>query len=423
MKTKLIVFGLLALVVGGICALWGQAVEPVVSTKLALANVNGTDGDWQALTVFTANKYLIKGVLLVLLGIVGMIMFIPKKVGKNLAMLGALTIIGLSTSGCMQPYDVPEFKDIKPNETAFVIPLDIDGNGQVKFNSAQFLESKKVASKRIQVMHRWVQEGRMIGDGKYIPTVVLIVVDRQPVTQEWVVKEGNTKGKDNAIWTESADSVGFSMGWTATAYIKEEDASNFLYFYPSAGLVHVMNTEIRGRVQKIAANFSAQYKLDMLRDKKNEMAKAVEADVIEFFKTRGITITMVGMFGGMNYENPKIQEAIDNTFVSQQEKVNAKAFLDAQEDKNKKINSEATALAEASRSKAKGEADGIEFINVALAKANNNPQLIELRQIEVEKARIEKWNGTYPSTVAGAGAQTWVGLSQKDDVTPVAVKK
>jgi regulator of protease activity HflC (stomatin/prohibitin superfamily) len=125
----------------------------------------------------------------------------------------------------------------------------------------------------------------------------------------------------------------------------------------------------------------------------------------------------------MTYENPKIQDAIDQTFVSQQEKVNASAFLDAQKDKNARINSEAVALAEASRAKAKGEADGIEFINQALAKANNNPQLIELRQIEVEKARIDKWNGTYPSTVAGAGAQTWVGLSQKDEVAPVAVKK
>jgi regulator of protease activity HflC (stomatin/prohibitin superfamily) len=184
-----------------------------------------------------------------------------------------------------------------------------------------------------------------------------------------------------------------------------------------------MNSEIRGRVQMTSANFSAQYKLDDLRNKKNEMAKKVQEDVIEFFKTRGITITMVGMFGGMTYENPKIQDAIDQTFVSQQEKVNASAFLDAQKDKNARINSEATALAEASRSKAKGEADGIEFINVALAKANNNPQLIELRQIEVEKARIDKWNGTYPSTVAGAGAQTWVGLSQKDEVAPVMPKK
>ncbi len=423
MKTKLIVLGLLTLVVVCICALWGQAVEPVISTKLALANVNGTDGDWQTLNVFTANKFLIKTVLVALLGIVAMFMFLPKNTGKNVSIVIGMLIIGLNTTGCMRPYDIPEYRDVKPNETAFVIPLDIDGNGQVKFNSASFLETKKVASKRIQVMHRWVQEGRLIADGKYIPTSVLIIVDRQPVTEEWVAKEGQVKGKDNAIWTESMDSVGFSMGWTCTAYIKEEDASNFLYFYPSSGLKAVMNSEIRGRVQMTSANFSAQYKLDDLRNKKNEMAKKVQEDVIEFFKTRGITITMVGMFGGMTYENPKIQDAIDQTFVSQQEKVNASAFLDAQKDKNARINSEATALAEASRSKAKGEADGIEFINVALAKANNNPQLIELRQIEVEKARIDKWNGTYPSTVAGAGAQTWVGLSQKDEVAPVMPKK
>jgi hypothetical protein len=426
MKTRIAFFVIVGVLVGLFCMYFNQVGSTVLSTELAIAQVNGGTAEWQNLTLFEQNKNTIPIIVMLLWVALGIFLFRPKKIAGNLATACLLFALTLNTVGC-RAYDTPEYKEIKPNETAFVIPLDIDnkGTGQAKFDSAAYLESKKVAQKRIQITHRWIKEGRLWFDGKYIPSSAIIVVDRQPITQEWVSKDSSTKGKDYAIWTESADSVGFSMGWTATAYIKEEDASTFLYFYPSAGLASVMASEIRGRIQKCAANFSAQYKLDVLRDKKNEMAKLVESDVIDFFSKRGITITMVGQFGGMTYENPKIQEAIDNTFVSQQEKVNAAAFLAAQEDKNRRINSEATALAEAARAKAKGEADGIEFINNALAKASNNPQLIELRRIEVEKAHIDKWKGEgdyYPNTVVGAGAQAWVGLSANNPVETIIKK-
>ena len=44
-------------------------------------------------------------------------------------------------------------------------------------------------------------------------------------------------------------------------------------------------------------------------------------------KERGITITTIGQFGGMTYENTKIQDAIDQVFISQQEKERAAAAL------------------------------------------------------------------------------------------------
>ena len=231
------------------------------------------------------------------------------------------------------------------------------------------------------------------------------------------------KGKDTAIWIESADSVGFSMGWSCTAYIKEEDASKFLYWYPSGSLAQVMDGEIRARVQQVAAEVAAGVKLDALRERKLEIAEAVKKDCTNFFAARGITITTVGMFGGMTYENGEIQKAIDQTFIAQQEKVVAKAQLDAQDDKNLRIKSEAVALAEAATTKGKGEAGALELVNQALAKAANNPQLVQLRQIEVDQARVAKWNGTYPTTVAGEGANVWVGLGNNVEAAAATATK
>jgi len=344
---------------------------------------------------------------------------------KNMFMYGIMAAcIAMVTvnTGCIKPYDVPEYVDVKTSETAFVIKLEGDSSKQAKFDSAEKLASNKVASKRIQVTHRWNQTGRWEHIGEWIPEIAVIKVDRSPVTVQWESIETAGKSKDNAIWVESADSVGFSMGFSVTAFIKEENAALFLYMYPTGGLKAVIDSEVRARIQQVAADVSSKYTLDNLRDKKAEISDGVRKDIVPFFETRGITITTVGMFGGMTYENPKIQDAIDQTFIAQQEKVVSKAILDAQADKNKKIELEAEAKAKASETEAKGiangnllkaeaEAKGIEAVNLAIAKANNNPMLIELRKIEVQKAQMEKWSGKYPDTVVGDGANTWVGLS------------
>lgn len=350
-----------------------------------------------------------------------------------------MAVVFSGTYGCMKPYDTPEYKEISNSETVYVIPLEQAVDSQVKFDSVQYLEKRKVSGKRIQIPHRWNQTGRYHHNGEWIPTVKVITVDRQPITREWKESGDGKGGKaDNAIWVESADSLGFSMGWTCTAYIKEEDTSQFLYMYSSGSLAGVIDSEIRARVQQKTAEVAAMYTLDKLRDKKNEIATAVKNDVNDFFSKRGITITTIGMFGGMQYDNKKIQESIDQTFVSQQEKVTSAAMLAAQADKNTRINSEAVALAEAARTKAKGEADGqlaiaeavakgnlakaqaeakgIEAVNDAIAKANNNPILIQLKQIEVDKIRATTWKGDVPQTVVGGDTKPFIMVGG----TPVA---
>ena len=444
MRMKIVVFALVVSVVWAVNLFWVDAVQPVVSADLAVANVNGKNAEWQAVNVFQKNKGLVGVISFISMLALGLFMFVPRGkeekpveagVASKVALFALLGFIIIATSGCRKPYDVPEYGDISTSETGFLVKLEGDTANQAKFNSVQFLEEKKVSTKRVQIVHRWNQTGYWGTEGKWIPIVRLIKVDRSPVTRQWEAKvgpDGKVVPGGDAIWIESADSVGFSMGWSISGYVKEEDAATFLYMYPSGSLAVVMDGEIRARVLEVAANVAAGFKLDILRDKKIQLATEVKKNITEFFATRGITITTVGMYGGMTYENPEIQKSIDQTFISQQEKVNAAAFLDAQRDKNARIQSEAIAVAEASRSKAQGTADGnymiaqaeakgIEAINEAIAKANNNPMLIQLKGFEVEKARIEKWNGDYRGmTIVGSGANTWVGIGNNTP-TNVAV--
>lgn len=315
-------------------------------------------------------------------------------------------VLGIVVSGC-RPYEKPIYEEFETHETAFVVPLEGDIGNQVKFDSANQLDKLKIATRRIDVPRRWKKLGRLPWDGEYIPTIKVIRVDRTPVTVEWkpVLNEGKKSG--DGIWVESSDSIGFSTGFRITAQVEESDASLYLYSYRGNKLQHVLENEVKSKVQENFANFTAQYTLDNLRGKKNEMYEVTKENVVSFFKDRGITITTLAMFGGFTYENPAIQEAIDKTFIAQQEKVVSAAQLAAQDDKNSRIELEAKATAEAIRIEAQGKADaikmekeaeaeGIRLVTEAAKLAQENPLVLKLRELEIEKMKNEKWNGEYP---------------------------
>jgi hypothetical protein len=356
-----------------------------------------------------------------------------------------VAVLVTSAVGCA-PYDQPEFVEIQHHETGYLIPLEGENkDGQAQFDSEDFLDESKVAIKRIQIPHRWVKTGRLWFTGHYIDTVRLVLVDRSPVTRQWTAEtHSGTEHQDQAVWLESKDSIGFSLGFNCTAFVDEPDSSKFLYMYPTtiaddsetnvdksiASLATVMDTEIRARVQQVAAEVAAQYDLDELRGKKQDIIDKVRADVIPFFKERGITITTLGMFGGFSYEQPKIQVAIDETFIAQQEKVKSAAAFEAQQKKNEKIELEANALAERARRVAQGQADAeitlanaeaeaIRKVAAATKEAGKDPLFIQLKQLEVETSRIEKWDGKYPTSLMNMGSGDTPNLLLNVPASPV----
>ena len=97
-----------------------------------------------------------------------------------------LLLVLLSLTGCIKPYNKPQLETISASQTAFLIPLE--GNtkdNQASFDSVEFLESAKVATKRIRISKRWLQTGRQTWIGKWIATDRLVVVERKPESREW----------------------------------------------------------------------------------------------------------------------------------------------------------------------------------------------------------------------------------------------
>src|SRR6185503_12325097 len=125
---------------------------------------------------------------------------------RKLAVSGVVGIpatgVVLIITGLMfiRPYDVPEFIEVDSSESAFLIPLEGDTANQSAFQSVKFLEEKKVATKRVQITHRWRQLGYLPRNGQWVGTVRLVKVDRRPVTREWTRShKSGTSAKDEAI--------------------------------------------------------------------------------------------------------------------------------------------------------------------------------------------------------------------------------
>lgn len=321
-----------------------------------------------------------------------------------------LAVYVLILTGC-KPYQKELYQEVKSYQTAFAVPLENDVSKQKKFNSVEAVKNMQVARKRIPIPTRWYQSGRLWFSGEWIPVIDVILVDRSPATREWIAdSDKGSNRKDDGLWMESNDSVGFSTGFTCTAQIKDENAALFLYNYPNSSLDDIMDNQVRAEIQAVASQVAAQYDMDELRGKKTEIIDAVEERLVPFFASTGITITTIGNFGGFSYENPEIQKAIDDVFVAQQEKEVTKAQLEAQKDKNLRIEKEAEAFRNAAITKAEGEAASVKLkaqaeaesvlmISEAASKANENPVFLELKKLEVQMRKAETWDGKLPTHI------------------------
>lgn len=293
---------------------------------------------------------------------------------KIITLMLALVMCLTLFTGCRKPYDTPEFVTIEPHQTAFLIPLIGDTTNQASFESEEMLMQAKVSTKEIQIPHRWVQTGRKHWQGEYRDTMALIIVDRSPVTREWSSTDGvGTSAVNQAIYAESSESIGFSAGMNCSAQIySEEDAVKFLYCYNNKPLSEIMDSEIRARVESKFVEECASRTLNEILTEKEEIMAAVREDVTTYFAERGITITVLGMKDGLEYDDPDIQTSINEKFSSEMK-------LTTQENENQRIISEAEALAEANRILSESLTDEV-----------------------LKQQMYEKWDGKLPEVVTGS---------------------
>lgn len=301
----------------------------------------------------------------------------------------------LSLAGCVKPYDKPEFVRIEPSQTAFLIPLVGDTGAQSAFESEEMLLEAKVATKEIQIPHRWVQTGRWHWIGEYRASATLIVVERKPVSRSWESGDSTATSSNRAIFGGSSDNIGIYVGMNCTAMIEEADAARFLYRYNNTPLETIIDTDIKKMVEDRFNVETAKYTSTELGAKKGEIMEAVKAYVVPYFKEYGITITVLGLKEDISYENPKIQEAIDQKFASEQKVI-------IQENENKAALAKAEAEAEALLIKTEAEGEAMKLLAADKAEAYRLMGEHLTKEL-LEKMFYDTWDGKLPSVYGGNG--------------------
>lgn len=336
------------------------------------------------------------------------LVWLPKQLKKV-----APAILLLSAVGCRKPFEPVKLEMIEPHEVGFLVSNQ-DVHEQTA-TSAEDYSKSMVASQQVKIPQMWVPLGyeTFFWDGEWRDAARLIKVDTSSVTREWTADPNSgTSNKNEAIWVMTSDQVEFSVGWGCTCKIaNRQDAAKFLSNYKNGTLESVMDKEIRGKIQTDFALGVTDLPMDTLRKNATPVIKQTTTEVVKFFAERGITITNIGITGGFVYKDAKIIAKMVEVFTAEQEKNVAIAKTVAQEETNKTIQLEADAKSKATLTVLKAEAEGIQAVADAKAyeieKAQQNKEIyLELKKLEIDKARMEKWDGKYPVYMMNSGAES-----------------
>ncbi len=310
-------------------------------------------------------------------------------------------------AGCT-PVRIDPLENIDTNETAFVVPLEGSSSAdQKKFMSQDYLEKAKVATKRVTIPQRYRQTGRFYWDAQYIPTMRVIKVNRAPITREWTDEEavGTNHAEDDSISVQSKDSIGFKVGINVTVFVSEEDAAKFLYFYAGRSLSDIVDSNIRGYVTSILTREFGSRTLEEGKLAKREISDLILKDCQETYSKLGITVSSLGIIGGMKYVNPEIQKSINDNYIA------GMKIQQTENDKLAQVNINAKDLSVAQNQRAMAE----EFAKAQEAQVAKVKLQIELTKAEAQKTAADKWNGAMPASIIPEGSNLLFNLANKKD--------
>jgi hypothetical protein len=293
--------------------------------------------------------------------------------------------------GCTR---APDIYDITPSQTAFLVPVQGDTKSQTKFASAEFLKTKQIPGKRVQINYHKEYWGTGIGKYNWVPDNYLYIVDRMAVSREWTdTKTDNGEAGDDAtndaLRAVSKESIRFKAPANCVAEIQEADAATHLYYYGASPrdpqnnkyvyearkLENVIDKEIRIKVAGKFAEECAKYPLRELVTKKDIIMENVRKAFIPAFAKRGITITALALQGDFVYDDAKIQDAFNSQFTTAQEAL-------AQQNANQRALEKAQNDVKVARMIASSKDI------ITLRKLDN-----EKYKLETERLRWGRWNG------------------------------
>jgi hypothetical protein len=304
-------------------------------------------------------------------------------------------------TGC-KPVKVLDVKEIKPNETAWVIPLDgATQASQAKFNSVEFLNQHKIAAKRVMIDKVERSVGRFWWEIEWIPAVRVVTVDRSLVTREWTDnKATGTSSLNQGIPVNTKDNIGLTIGLTVTVNIDEDDASTYLYYHGDKSLSDVCDQNIRSyAVAELNRQVASLTLLDFQQDQA-QIYSNLFREAATTFKSKGLTVQYLGNAEGWRFKDQQIQDSINKTFVAQQDNRTAQMEQEAQKTRNATmlLNNQTDNSIKIATAQAQVDA-ATKLAAAKEAAAFQNQLQVTLIEAQAKMTMATKWSGNLPASI------------------------
>jgi hypothetical protein len=305
----------------------------------------------------------------------------PFKTWITAFMAMSFLLVCYTPQPAMAYYDKSDYSEnyfVLPNESAFFVP-DVGDNksSQASFGSEAYLSEKKIAAKRFEVPHTKLGNSGLWSNF-YVPAGRLIIVDRTPVSREWVKHPTRgTSAADQSFPCQSSEGLDITVGIAIGASVFEENAAKFLFrfgvnppvgdrtdpnviftsVYYGKSLAQVMDGPVRSRVQSLVCDSLTSKTLDENNKQAAAIMTDIQAKVTAYMTSVGITLDFVGWADTFEFDNG-VQASINRRYIASQD------------------------------------------LAVATALAPHTSTLQALATAEGTRTVANKWNGAVPSSVS-----------------------
>ena len=211
-----------------------------------------------------------------------------------------------------------------------------------------------------------------------------------PFIEKIVKIDCKTKKVETTAAGSTKDMQNVSTSIAVNYNVNKETANNL---YREIGL-DFENIIISPAIQESIKSTLAQYTAEELITKRSNVSNEIQNTLIEKIQEKGFAITE---FNLVNIDfSEEYDKAIETKAVRQQEVETAKAELEKQKIQNEKEISEAQKDAQV----------------MALQNSQITENTLKLKELENEKAMIDKWNGVLPNTMLSNDANALFSIGQ-----------
>jgi regulator of protease activity HflC (stomatin/prohibitin superfamily) len=215
-------------------------------------------------------------------------------------------------------------------------------------------------------------------------------------TVKWTKSVDEGHPADESISFNSKEGMEIKGDFALSYAIEASKTPDFYVKYRITDLEKFTHGQLRDIVRQSLNEVGATYAIeDIYSEKKGIFQREVEARVAAKVNPVGVSISNFGFISA-----PQLPGQIQTAILGK-----TQAITDAERSRNQlavtqadvaKRVAEAEGNAKSTIAQAQGEAEANRLRTQSIT-----PQILEMKRLENERARIEKWNGNVPSTIMG----------------------